>query len=452
MDLKQKVLDRILPEERERQESQQMFEKIREFIAEEYGLEAGLMGSLAKDTFLSGDKDLDIFVFFPESTGREELEEKGLEIGKKVFEHFEGNYEVEYAEHPYTKGEIDEFEVEIIPAYRVEGPEDLKSSVDRTPMHTEWVNENLSEEEKKEVTILKAFLKGTGLYGSSLRVKGFAGYLCEILIGEYGDFLTLLENAQDWKEEEIIDVEDHHEELPERLEKKFKEDSLVVIDPTDPDRNVASVLSRENYSKFVFKSWKFLQDYTIDYFFPEETEPDPVRIKEEIRSRGDMYEIVFETPQLTDDILYPQVRRLMRRVRAVLVKNEFQLFDSGHFIGDEKTRLVFDLQLSELPEKRKHYGPKVFHNSDNIENFMSKYPNTWVDGTRVTTIVDREYMEAEQLLEEFFSGEMQKKGVPSNLVEPLKDRKIREVRVSGPENWQSYLQEFLHVRRVKDED
>ena len=215
---------------------------------------------------------------------------------------------------------------------------------------------------------------------------------------------------------------------------------------------MASVLSRENYSKFVFYSWKFLQDYTIDYFFPEETKPDPVRIKEEILSRGDMYEIVFETPQLTDDILYPQVRRMMRRVRAVLVDHEFQLFDSGYFIGDEKTRLVFDLQLSELPEKRKHYGPKVFHNSDNIEDFMSKYPNTWVDGTRVTTIVDREDMEAEALLEEFFSGEMKKKGVPSNLVEPLKDRNIREVRVSGPENWQRFLQEFLHIRRVKDED
>ncbi|MDY6774034.1 MAG: tRNA CCA-pyrophosphorylase, partial [Candidatus Nanohaloarchaea archaeon] len=107
-----------------------------------------------------------------------------------------------------------------------------------------------SEEEKREVVLLKAFLRGQELYGSTLRVRGFAGYLCELLIAEYGSFLGLLEAVVDWDEEEMIDPEGHHDSLPNYLREKFSDEKLVVIDPVDPERNVASVLSTENYARF----------------------------------------------------------------------------------------------------------------------------------------------------------------------------------------------------------
>ncbi|MDY6778276.1 MAG: nucleotidyltransferase domain-containing protein, partial [Candidatus Nanohaloarchaea archaeon] len=168
-------------------------------INDSFGREARLMGSLAKRTFLSGDKDLDIFVFFDTDTPEQELEQEGLRIGRQVFEHFSGTYQEEYAEHPYIKGEINGFEVEIVPAYDIDEPGAMKSSVDRTPLHTDWVNKNLTEDEKQQVVLLKAFLKGRDLYGSSLRVQGFSGYLCEILIQQYGSFRGLLEHAVEWE-------------------------------------------------------------------------------------------------------------------------------------------------------------------------------------------------------------------------------------------------------------
>ncbi len=446
MDVETRVLEKVLPDSEERKRSKEKFRDIKEFIKEKHELEARLMGSLAKDTFLKGDKDLDIFVFFPDSTDREELEEKGLEVGKSVFEEFNGDYEVEYAEHPYTKGEIGDFEVEIIPAYLVDGPEEMRSSVDRTPMHTRWVNKNLSEKEKKETVLLKAFLKGQGLYGSSLKVMGFAGYLCEILIAEYGSFRELVESTEDWEEKKVIDVEDHHNgELPEKIQKKFREDSLIVIDPTDPERNVASVLSRENYCKFLFRAWKYIEDRSTEFFFPEPVEPDREEITEEINSRGDMYEVVFEKPDLTEDILYPQLRKLLKRLQDKLERNEFQLFDSGFYVGEKEVRIVLDLQLSELPDKRKHRGPKIFHNKENVEDFTSKYSNTWVSGTRLTTIVEREHKKAEDLLEDFLSGDMGEKGVPRNLIKKIEEREIREVRLEGDGEWLKFLKKFLNL-------
>ncbi|MCK5373619.1 MAG: nucleotidyltransferase domain-containing protein, partial [Candidatus Aenigmarchaeota archaeon] len=96
------ALKKIRPDTKEIVENQMMFDDIKAFIKEKYSLDARLMGSVAKNTFIAGDKDLDIFVFFPIKTKKEDLEEKGLNIGKNVFKRFGGNYVVSYAEHPYT--------------------------------------------------------------------------------------------------------------------------------------------------------------------------------------------------------------------------------------------------------------------------------------------------------------------------------------------------------------
>ncbi len=445
METEEKVIRKIIPDKEERKEAKEKFRKIKKFIKKEFDLESKLMGSIAKETFLKGDKDLDIFVFFPKTAGREKLEDEGLEIGKKVFERFGGDYEVEYAEHPYTKGDINDFEIEIIPAYLVDGPDEMQSSVDRTPLHTKWVNENLSREEKDEVVLLKAFLKGQNIYGSSLKTRGFAGYLCEILVAKYGSFRDILKATKEWDKKQIIDVEHYHEQLPKKLEKRFKNDSLIVIDPTDPERNVASVLSLENYSKFLFKSWEYLENSSEEFFFPKKIQPDSNKIKEEIKSRGEMYEVLFEKPNLTEDILYPQLRKLLRRLENILEENEFQLFESGFYVGRENIRMVFDLQLSELPEKRKHRGPMIFHNLDNVKDFTSKYPNTWISGSRLTTIVEREHKLARELLEDFLKGDIGEKGVPRNLVDNVQDRIIREVKVDEKDEWLLFLHKFLHM-------
>ncbi|MDY6788640.1 MAG: CCA tRNA nucleotidyltransferase [Candidatus Nanohaloarchaea archaeon] len=442
------ILAEVWPKEEELKEAQEKFESIRDWIEEKYGVKADLMGSIGKRTFISGDKDLDIFIFFSRDISEEELEDKGLEIGESVFEKFGGDFKVEFAEHPYTKGDIDGFDVEIVPAYDIDGPEDMKSSVDRTPMHKRWINSNLELEEKKQVVLLKQFLKGTGLYGSTLKKEGFSGYLCELLIAHFGSFKQLLDSAIDWDRGQIIDPENYHEgELPEELEEQFTDQGLIVIDPTDPERNVASVLSMEKYSRFIYEAWKYLEDPSERFFFPEEIEVDRGDIKDEIDARGDMIVVEFERPDVVEDILYPQLRKLMERIIQLLRKNEFQLFDSGFWVGEGTVKLVFDFQNFRLPDRIKHSGPEVFHNQENIENFSGKYDNVWVEETRLTTLVEREYRDAEELLEEFFQGDPEKlreKGVPKHLAEPAEEREIHPPELEG-ENWLKFLAEFLHL-------
>lgn len=439
------VLAEVWPSDDEHRRAREAFEGIRDYIRDEHGRDARLMGSLAKRTFISGDKDLDIFVFFEDDATEDELEEDGLAIGEDVFERFGGTYVVEFAEHPYTKGEIDGFEVEIVPAYDIDAPEEMRSSVDRTPLHTDWVNDALDEDERKEVVLLKAFLKGRGLYGSSLRVKGFSGYLCEILIARYGGFRELLEAAVEWDQRTLIDVEDHHEEgLPDRLEETFENEDLVVIDPTDPDRNVASVLSSQNYARFIHEAWRYLQEPDVEAFFPEEADIDRDRVREELEARGDVVVMELDRPDVVDDLLYPQLRRLMGRMRQELTDAEFQLFDSGFFVTDDIVRLVFDFQLAELPERVKHRGPQVFHNSTHLEQFSSKYDTVWVEGDRLTTIVERENTRAEEVLERFREGDNRERGVPTDLTDPMAEATFIEVD-QDEDAWYRFLGRFLHL-------
>ncbi|MEF8886126.1 MAG: nucleotidyltransferase domain-containing protein, partial [Haloarculaceae archaeon] len=61
-------------------------------------VEVVLVGSTARDTWLAGDRDVDLFVRFPTEYSREELAAFGLQVGHAVLP--DGHEE--YAEHPYV--------------------------------------------------------------------------------------------------------------------------------------------------------------------------------------------------------------------------------------------------------------------------------------------------------------------------------------------------------------
>lgn len=441
--LREKVLERNYPGEEALQEARDRYEEISSFIEDEFGLETHFGGSSSRGTCMKGDRDIDIFVLFPEDSARQELEDRGLEIGKRVFEHFAGDYAIEYAEHPYTHGEIDGHEVEVVPCYDVE-PDSIKSSVDRTPHHSRWVKNNLDEEQRRDVVLLKTFLRAAGIYGSSLKTRGFSGYLCEILISHYGSFQELMEAAVEWNGDQMIDPENHHGGLPQELEEKFEDEDLVVIDPVDPERNVASVLSGENYARFIYRAWKFQRDPGVNFFQEEEPEVVEFDLKQEIEKRGDFLVIEFDRPEGVDDVIYPQMRKTLSRMEAVLENRNFRLFESGFHL-DDRARIFFELQR-ELPEIELLDGPKVFHGSEHIEQFTSKYDNVFVKDDRIVAKTAREFTDGKEYLKHFLEADLEDKGIPGRVAEELYDYSFVDA-TSGPEEWLKYLAKKLRIKR-----
>lgn len=442
--LREKLLEKYYPEEEELEKATRLYSKLSGYIEEEHGLSTHFAGSTGRRTCMTGDKDIDLFVLFPENTERNELESRGLEIGKEVFKKFDGDSEISYAEHPYTKGEIEGHEVEIVPCIDT-SPEDITSSVDRTPHHSRWVEDQLSDEQRKDVVLFKRFLTAQDLYGSSLKIKGFSGYLAEILVAHYGSFRELMEKAEHWREGQVIDAEGHHEELPEYLQEKFSDELFRVIDPVDEERNVASVMSDENFSRFIYEAWRFNRSPGMKFFTGDKIDISNFDLKQELDSRADFLVIQLDEPDAVEDVIYPQMRKTLRRLGDELKHRDFRIYSSGFHVG-EKVRIYFELD-AQLPEVKLKEGPKPFHGAKHIDQFTSKYENTFVRDTSLYAKVEREYTDARNFLVDFTSSDpeqLRKKGIPEHISTEMSSSRFVDP-VQDDERWLKFLAEQLHV-------
>ncbi len=321
-------------------------------------LEPMLVGSVAKGTHLK-DPDIDLFMLFPESTPLEELKKAGLEIGRMVVDGRE-----HYAQHPYVRGEYDGFQVDLVPAFRIRDTRKKMSAVDRTPFHTEFVKRNLKRGMADQVRLLKRFMKGTECYGAEAKVQGFSGYLCELLVMRFGIFKEVLEAARGWKVGEAL-------ELPGFPGKEFRE-PLTFIDPVDSTRNVASAVSADTMLRFIIASREYLKSPHMKFFFPAERKPwsaSELRVKAGARI-GNMISITFPKLDLIDDVVYPQLRKSLAAVTAMLEREEFETEKTSLFV-DDRTHLTVELVSMTLPKERKHRGPPV--KSENVNEFLDKW-------------------------------------------------------------------------------
>ena len=370
----EEILKKIRPTAEERQKINQLVERctrtLQEKIAEKnIAAEVSLQGSIAKDTWISGDKNIDMFLIFSHEYSREELKKYGLKIG------ILSEYEIAYAEHPYVRNLMEGYEVDVVPAY--EFRENIRSSVDRTPLHTQYVLEHLKD--KDQVRLLKKFTRSIGVYGSDLKMQGLSGYLCELLVIKYATFRGVLEAASSWKKKEYLFLE-------ENPKKKFRE-PFVFVDPVDLERNVAAVLSLENFAKFVHHSREFLENPDVSYFFREPEQYSRVKGTE-------LYRIDFHV-DLIDDILFPQLRKTRDFLVKVLETHGFRVFNSAVY----DSGILLELSVFQLPPIKKHVGPPIYER-EHCERFSEKNVVAGFQKERIYALVQRKYVKAHSLLQD----------------------------------------------------
>ena len=350
------------------------------------------VGSTARGTWLAGDRDIDLFVRFPPELPREELESYGLRVGRTVLS--EGREE--FAEHPYVTGSYDGFDVDLVPCYDVARATDIRSAVDRTPFHNEYLRERLTDELAADVRVFKRFLKGIGAYGSDLRTRGFSGYLSELLVLGHGGFDPLVRAAADWRPPVEFDPADHG--------RRSFDDPLTVIDPTDPDRNVAAVLSAENLARLQH----YARDLTIDprdeLFFPPARAPmDRTTVERRLADRETTpMAVAFDAPDIVEDQLYPQLRRSLDGVTAELDRRGFEPMRAAAFT-DGRAALLVECAVGELSAVERHEGPPVAV-GDHARGFYETYADAdvygpFIEGDRYAVERDREFVAPAPLLE-----------------------------------------------------
>ncbi|QFU81853.1 CCA tRNA nucleotidyltransferase [Natronorubrum aibiense] len=399
------VHERIEPDAAERAHLRDVADRLTdraETAARERCPEADVLqvGSTARDTWISGDRDIDIFVRFPPAVDREDLERYGLEVGHETLP--DGHEE--YAEHPYVKGTVEGFDIDVVPCFRLESATEIRSAVDRTPFHTQYLEARLDDALTADVRLAKQFLKGIGAYGSDLRTRGFSGYLTELLVCESGGFRPLLEAAADWQPPVELDPEGHRATLETGDALSF-DDPLVVIDPTDPQRNVAAVCSAENVARFQHYARRFLDAPRADLFDPVE----PASLTEaelctHIERRGTTPVAVrFDAPDLVEDQLYPQLEKSLDGITRGLDDRGFDVFRATA-MADETAAILVELAVSERPAVERHDGPPV-HVRSHADGFYEAYADDpeaygpFIDDGRYVTERPREFTTARAFLE-----------------------------------------------------
>lgn len=372
-------------------------------------IKPALLGSASRGTWLRDEKDLDIFLMFPLEYEKGRMEEIVTDVGNKVLK----DVTKRYAEHPYVRGKYEGFDIEIVPCFGVKSPQNLKSAVDRTPFHAAFVIERVKGKEN-DVRLLKQFLKGIGAYGAESKVEGFSGYLCELLVIKYGSFEKVLKSARDWERGIVIWTG----KAPNKENiKKFK-GPLVFIDPVDENRNVASALSPTKLSEFIFACARYLEDPRDEFFFPLKRKASREEVIQKFEKRQtDAIAIVFDTPDLIDDILYPQLRRAAGTIKKQLLGSEFPVLGIDFFIK-EKTCILIELGSARIPKMLLHLGPRV--NTPHEPRFLSKYKEfdgkltePFITGDRWAIFLKRKYTSALTFLTDFLSqSDLLKNGIP----------------------------------------
>jgi len=186
------------------------------------------------------------------------------------------------------------------------------------------------------------------------------------------------------------------------------DDPLVVIDPTDPDRNVAAVCSAKNVARLQHYAREFLADPDLSLFFPSDREPlTAAEVRQRLASRETTpTAVVFETPDIVDDQLYPQLRKSLDGIESGLTTQGFEVFRSEVLVDDagETAVLLFELSVAELPAVERHEGPPVSVR-EHATGFFDAYVDDescvgpFLDGDRYVVERPREWTDAAAYLD-----------------------------------------------------
>ncbi len=396
MSLEETVLARIRPSPEEEAALEAMVRALLEEVTgalKANGWEAKpfISGSVAKGTHLTG-ADVDLFVAFPPDLPREDLEKRGLALGEIL----ERGVHM-YAEHPYTRGFYRGIQVEIVPCYRITDASQRMSAVDRTPLHVDYVLGHLNEGQGDQIRLLKAWSEGIGLYGAEAKIRGFSGYLCELLVLKHGSFRGVLEASQGWRRGTVLELD--------RSAGRAFDEPLVLVDPVDPNRNVASAVSLDQMATFVHAAREYLREPRESFFFPKPLKTlTAARLRALARRRGGvLLAVSMRAPAVTEDVLWPQLRKAHRAFLDLFARDGFTVHDSRFDLVGAEAVFLFELATASLPRVLRHEGPPVW--VKNARDFQEKWrkdsrtlAGPFIVGDRWTVDVARDVTEAAALV------------------------------------------------------
>lgn len=374
----QNILAKIMPTKEELQEIKKVEAKVIPKITEaskklKLPLKKVLLaGSSARGTFIRNKKDLDFFLLFDLKLTVDEIKEQNRKILEEAFP--KTDFVEEYGEHPYLKTNLFGVNIDFVPGFFITNISQKKSSVDRTPLHLAYLEKHQTKETIKETILLKQFLKNNLLYGADQKNNGLPGYLVELFILKFQTFENVLKVISKFPSIGPITLAN------ESKIKRFHE-PFVFVDPTDPDRNVASAVSKRNWQIFAFLANKFLKSKTEDLFF-KNIYANYSQIPKKI--------IVMKLPtqkEKTEDTKWGLAKSLLKHCVNELNNKHFNVKNSSSIVHKDFVYLLFTTEYNVTifgPPTKDLQNSKAFklkHKEINEHNGRFYYTKKFTEST-----------------------------------------------------------------------
>jgi tRNA nucleotidyltransferase (CCA-adding enzyme) len=362
-----------------------------------------LGGSGAKGTWLK-TFDIDIFVKF----NYKKFEDKSASISdlleKILKKHF--RFTRLHGSRDYFQIKKGKFTFEVIPILDIKKASQAKNITDVSPLHSGFINKHRKLVD--DIRLTKQFFKAAKVYGAESYIKGFSGYVCEILTIYYGSFQKLIRAITKWKDQEIIDIKNYHKgkNILMELNKSKLQSPLIVIDPVQKDRNAAAALDNEKFEIIKHRAKEFIKNPSKKFFEIK------ILTEEDIRKKYRNNLILLRAVPLKNkiDVSGAKMLKAFHFIEESLIRYGFTIKESDMLWHSTDGILYFALQKNKLPTQIELLGPPV-KTRWHAQNFKKKHIKTFVKNGRIMAKSTRKFPLAEDLIKDLLISPNIKKNI-----------------------------------------
>jgi len=378
------------------------------FKAHELDVDILFGGSWAKNTYLEGDHDIDIFVRF--NMNSIEADENISDLTGLALASMAPLQRI-HGSRDYFQFEEEDYHFEIVPVKQIAEVSEAENSTDASPFHVEHVKKAMEKNPNliTDIRLAKLFCKTAKVYGAESYLNGFSGHVLDNLLIHYGDLLSFFTAVADWdtQGQTFIDAQGEKKDATHLNEAK-KTGPLVLLDPIQADRNAAAALGREKYVDFIEAVKAFLEKPSEDYFTPV---PITLQSIEKEHKGEKLY--CYESYPLkgSKDVAGTKLLKCHEYLLRRAEEEGFNIISEGFDFDGKRALCYLVVAEDELSECAKMIGPPKEQEAD-AQRFRSKHASHDVCETaegRLSALVPRKYRK----MTEFLKGELQNKYVKS---------------------------------------
>ena len=402
------ILDEVLEDIKpDKNYENKIFEKLNFIIKKinqsQKNIRAILGGSGAKGTWLK-TFDADIFVLFDYGKFKDKSDKLSDILEKILKKKFKSIIRL-HGSRDYFQIKESGFTFEIVPILKIQRAEQAKNITDVSPLHSKWVSRH--KKLINDMRLTKQFSQANNIYGAESYIRGFSGYVCEILTVYYGSFPSLIKNAAKWSDKAVIDVEKYYKgkDIFKLVNTSKLASPLIVIDPVQKDRNAAAALSAEKFEAFKKAANGFLQKPSKEFFAKKGLKS--LFLKGKSKNK-DLIMIKIKPLAGKIDVVGSKLLKIYDFLNQELQKHGFKPMKSD-WEWDKKNDAAFYFLFGKkpLPKFIEIEGPplKIKQHADNFRKFHKK---TMVRNKKIFALEPRKFMVPGNLLKSAIKGQFVK--------------------------------------------